>query len=319
MGRISQIFKNKNIEFIVLKGLTINELEYRDFGDLDILVKEKDLLKAADILYNLEYYYKYQTYTRKIKKAEINDISKQLTWNNEFPFYNNKTKLTIEIHTNIFKKSYNYYRGIDETLENIDSFWENKVYNEFIQCYSLSDIDRLILMCLYTATKRSLYNDNFALRGLLDIEKILTKKIDLDLLVSRTIQLKLVPFVYFALNLTYQIFDNRKLPELLKIFEKKLPKAEKFICYIHSKCFYNFQKGSILYTKLYQIIFPLILGKGFLFKIKNLFLLNYFFPPRRKMQEMYHINQNSPLILLTYLMAPLRWFYLIIKRIFNKI
>lgn len=319
LNSIKQKFLDENIDFILLKGLAITYKGYRDFGDLDILIKEKDLLSASEILNELNYYYIKISPKNSLSKKELNDITKQLHWNNEFGFYNKDNMLLIELHTNLFQKKYIYVENILFLLNKIDMFWNNKIFDKDLQCFKLSNEDLLILLCLHAAIKRALYTDNFALRGLIDIKQVISKKIDWDYFKEAVISLKITPYVYFSLQLTEQFLSINDANDIILFLKNKLGKKEQFIINIHNKCFYSLIKGSIIYTKLYKFLLPFVLGKGILNIIKTLLFIDYLFPTKLRMEQIYKIKKNSPFIYLTYLINPFRWIYLLLRRIVFKI
>jgi len=319
LNAVKEKFIRSNIEFVLLKGLTINYKGCRDIGDLDILIKEQDLLKASELLNQLNYHYTKISRKQILSKKELIDISNQLHWNNEFGFYNNNNKLLIELHTNLFQKKYIYIENIEILINKIEQIWENKIFDENLKCNSLSNEYLLLLLCMHASIKRTLYNDRFALRGIIDIKNTVSKKINWNHFKEIVVSMKVTPYIYFALQLTDQFLSLEDIKDVILFFKKQLTKKELFIIKIHNKCFYNLDKASITYTNIYKFLLPFILGRRTFFDIiKTILLIRFIFPYKSRMEEIYKINRNSPFIYLTYLINPFRWIYLILKRIFLK-
>ena len=101
--KIVSLFNENNIEYVVLKGMAIKIKKIdscRQFRDLDILVKKKDLTKSYELL---------KTYGYTYYNNESNDSTKYLRHMHHLPPMVNESGITVELHhritlSNIFKE-----------------------------------------------------------------------------------------------------------------------------------------------------------------------------------------------------------------------
>lgn len=95
--RISKLFNANKIEYVVLKGMAmkIKKIDsYRQFRDLDILISEKDLKKAYELL---------KTYGYAYFNNHANDEVKYMRGKHHLPPMVNNFGITIELHIRITK------------------------------------------------------------------------------------------------------------------------------------------------------------------------------------------------------------------------
>ena len=133
---IKDSFKENSLEFIVLKGMAyevsnLHQANERHFRDIDILVKEKDLLKAYQILRSLNYAY---------KQSFASDDVSYLGENHHLPVLINKNKTPLELHHRLTKKS--FYNKCFLT----DYFFKNSHY---IDGYRIPNNDGLLTHLIY--------------------------------------------------------------------------------------------------------------------------------------------------------------------------
>ncbi|MBN1696495.1 MAG: nucleotidyltransferase family protein [Spirochaetales bacterium] len=314
LAKIGGVLKKNDIDFILLKGLSIDQGGLRDIGDLDLLVHEHDLKNIFPLLHGINYTYNEDTCDIELNKNEMNDVFEQLHWNIHFGFFNEKTGLLCEIHTNLFHKDRMYIENLDVLTNGISSFWNNRVYNSLLGCHTLSKEDLLILMCIHVTIKRALKKNRFALRGLLDIKTIVENDIDWDYFYERMNRLQVNYYVFFALKFTYSILNMSALLDNIGIIKKTLKKRELFLSRIHFRCFLTLRDSAVFYIKIYDFFMPFILGKQMQHKLKSLFILPLFIPTRLRMEQIFGIDRRSPLIYLAYLALPFRWLFLFINR-----
>ena len=101
LKQIKDTFKENSLKFIVLKGMAyelsnLHQANERHFRDIDILVEEKDLPRAYQILRSLDYAY---------KQRFASDNVSYLGGNHHLPVLINKNKTLLELHHRVTKKS----------------------------------------------------------------------------------------------------------------------------------------------------------------------------------------------------------------------
>lgn len=316
---IVSILNKKSIEVILMKGVTLDRIGIRTIGDIDILVKKNDLLEAIESLKEADYYYVAHKMNYNLSRKEKKDISLQMDWNSQYQLKNEKKGQLLELHINLFERTRVYSINLDSLLDNIKLFWDRKVWNESFGVFCFRPEDQLLQMCMHNAIKRSPAKNRFALRNMLDIEGlILSSNIDWNSFTQSSISLGVAPFILFSLTLVKAIMGTSIPDECIQELQNNSTKHELFLNRIHMKCLKSLRSSSLLYSKIYQVISPLVYGKGFLSIVKTVLFVSVIFPPRWKMAGRYHISMNNPLIVFTYLLNPFRWIYLIIMSLFNK-
>lgn len=316
-ARLKSILDENGIECILMKGLSLDYSGLRTIGDLDILLREKDFIKADGLARSAGFEYVGDILNPLLKKNEKSDIALQLGWNNQFQYYNKKNSLLLELHTNLFERERAYDIDLDVLLSGISLFWDNRVWREDLGAYVFSDEDQLILMCLHTAVKRSLSANMFIMRNLIDIRNLAGRRIDWGALSSLSERLNISSLVLFSLTLAVRLIEAAVPGETLARLGSVTTKGQRLLIAIHLKCFYNLESSSLLYPKLFEILCPFVFQKKWLPRIKALLMVYIIFPSRAHMARTYHLRKNNPLIVFTYLLNPFRLIYLLLKRIFG--
>ena len=117
---ITKIFQKKDIDFVFLKGLPLyfyytKHMPQRIFADCDLLVSEKDFVRAKALL--LQRGYKQQTQPRLFSR-----LFNQFVMEEDF-FLNRRFPITIDLH----KRPFSYIRKLDFP----DSLYPKKLMDEF--------------------------------------------------------------------------------------------------------------------------------------------------------------------------------------------
>lgn len=318
MTRIIDILQRSNIECILLKGLSLDFSHLRTIGDLDILIRQENLLNAFNLLGQIDYVYIGNIINHHLISKEKNHFDLQLSWNNQFQLYYERTGLLLELHTNLFERSRVYVEDLDTLLDNIDLFWKEKRYDKNLNCFTLSRNHSLLLMCLHNALKRSPSKNTFILRTILDIDNLIEMGVEWDNLIETSLKLDIGPFVYFSLLMTQKLFD-RKIPEdVLTALKNNWTIWQLFLTNVHLKCFNSLYTSSILYSNMYNFLCPFVFGRRWKDRIMWIFLIPVLFPPRWKMAQHFNLKMDSPFIYFTYLLNPFRWIYIILRNVFRK-
>lgn len=116
--KILKLFEKNGIPAIPYKGPVLAEILYgspslRQFGDLDVVVHERDVLKAKDILISFGFELVFQ-YTAA-QEIYI------LKTNNEYLFFHNKSNITVELHWRISLEAFSFPEDHDRLWERLCS------------------------------------------------------------------------------------------------------------------------------------------------------------------------------------------------------
>ena len=315
--RIKSIFDDHGVEYIFLKGLSLDFSGIRIIGDLDILVRDKDLLVADKLATHAGFTYVGDILNPLIKNNEKKDLVKQLDWNNQFQYYNTEKRLLLELHTNLFERSRAYDFNLDNLLNNIELFWSRRRWNEDLRSYVFCNEDQLVLMCLHTALKRSPYANQFVLRNLLDIRALIERSIDWNSFVKTSRRLDISPFTFFSLSLARTLLAVEIPDFVLRELLSYCTKAEKLLNSILFKCFHGLDSNDLFYSNIFKILMPFVYQRKLLPRIKRILLIHVLFPNRSQMAQRYHLHKDNPLIFATYLLNPIWWIFLLGKRILH--
>jgi hypothetical protein len=316
--RAAGILNKNSIETILMKGESLNYFGLRKSRDLDILVHEDKLIESIDLLHETGYRFIGDSVNFLLNSNEKNDLSLQLKWNNQYQLFNEDIGLMIELHTNLFERDRAFNINLNALLDDIESFWENRKWDSENKVYEFSIEDKLLLMCMHTAIKRSPASNSFVLRNLMDIENLVEKKPDWDLFLKRVTKYKMCSFIYFSLLLSRRMFGTYLPPYVLDVLKENLNGRELFIEKVHLNSLQSLERNSILYSNLYRMFSPFVYHSSMKVKLKNLFLFPVLFPPKWRMANIYNIQDSSLLIFFTYLLNPFRWISIVIRNIFRK-
>jgi len=318
LTRIQDALTDNGIESILLKGPSLDFSQLRTIGDLDILVRKENLLKAVKVLGEIDYVYAGDTLNRFLTSKEKKDISLQFSWNNQYQLISSHSELIVELHINLFESERAYTVDLSELLDNIDMFWEHRRYNEKLCCYTFIPEHALLLACIHNAIKRCPSNNTFILRNLIDIDSLIEHGIDWDIFVETSAILDTAHFVYFSLLLAVGLLDTDVPEDVLNELRSYCTGGQLFLTGIHLKSFHSLESNATYYSTLYKVLNPFVNGTRWRDRIKWLFLIPVLFPPRRRMERYFKLKENSPLVYAAYLLNPFRWVYLIVKNAARK-
>jgi hypothetical protein len=314
----ASILNMNKIETVLMKGESLNFSGLRYYRDLDILVREERLLESIDILSGKGYRYIGDSINLLLDSDEKKDLSFQLKWNNQFQMINEDTGIMIELHTNLFERDRAYSIILNPLLDSIDSFWENRKWNSKLEVFEFSIEENMLLMCMHTAIKRSPASNRFVLRNLVDIKNLIDKKPDWNIFLDQVKKCKICSFIYFSLSLTSTLFGTDVPPHVLNELKVNSTEKELFIERIHWNSFQSLERNSILFSNLYKMFSPFIYHSSMKVKLQNLFLFPVLFPSKWRMAHIYNVKGSNPIIYLSYILNPFRWFYIIIRNLFRK-
>lgn len=165
--KIMDLFESNGIEAIPLKGPVFAESVYgslslRQFVDLDILVRKKNVLKAKSLLLSNKY--------NLLKKIEINE-EVYLIERNDFEFLKEEGRIRVELHWDIISKIYHFPLDLDKLWENT-----HKISFAGATVLNFSSEDLFIIHCIH-GTKHNWKR----LKWICDISKLIEANPEVDL------------------------------------------------------------------------------------------------------------------------------------------
>jgi len=295
LTKILRKFKEADIPVIVLKGSFLaktvyNNIGLRLMGDIDLLVKRKDMMKVVKVLETIGYFGDFSDFDFDI------DIANELSVCNHLPPLEGPKKIPVEVHWTIFHHLYLDMRAEKEIVK----IWERSqpLIIEGIPCFVLAPDDLLMHLCLHIS-RQHLYS--MRLRGFLDLRKVIeyyNNLIDWDWIQKQAFSLGMDR----ALKLTLYIADRwvgLDLPDYVRQYlDTDLPDPD-IMCWIEEKICND--TLSCLNSNLPEFI----AGKSILKKIAILW--RRFFLPRATLSLIYKIDRKSMKI---YFYYPVRWYSL---------
>lgn len=298
IGEVLEILNSYGIKTIVLKGMVINKLypypELRTMGDSDILVREKDLEKASEILQGMGYVQKKDINTKHVEFHKDNFI-------------------TIELHRLL--ADYSFIRNAD-TLNN--DAWSNPIEITIgnTKTLALSWEMQVVHSLIHMASHIS--HGGIGLRQLCDLVIIIEKgqdKIDWNIVHHKSIKYGVDHFMFAIFAVCKRLF-NVNIPSVLSSeININNEKVELLIEDILTGG--NFGKKDLKRTSANVLVNNSGGGKDQLYGNKLVNAINIIFPSRDKMAYRYkylYVNKN-PLLL------PVAWIhriaYGITRRDFN--
>ncbi len=202
--KLLHTLKEEHIKAIAFKGPTLSQMAYgditlRQYGDIDILIKDKDRRKVIDIMTEAGY----------IPEIILNSNAENtfFTHVNVIAFYHPISNIRIEIHWELLSK--NYAISWEES-----SLWETQTSID-INNYQISilSIEHLLLyLCAHSA--KHLYE---RLEWICDIDRSVRANPDIDWkrINSEASKLGLTRIVYLSLALCETLFAL-ELPKMMK-------------------------------------------------------------------------------------------------------
>jgi hypothetical protein len=283
-GRIVTALQKAHIPVIALKGVYLAVTVYKDpalrpMGDIDILIKSKDIAAAVKILQELGYE-PYRNF----------DIETEKKYHRHLPAFIKPGMPAVEVHSSI--------QDPDDPFKiDVDELWQ-RAYSTHInqnEVMSLDVHDLLIYLCINVA-----FSDLFknGLKGLYDITAVINHfqdTINWDEVYQRAIDWKAEKPVYITLFLANELLGAR-LPE--KFIQKLRPAGFDEKVFTISKDFI-FMKHNNDNPEITPELSMLIKAPSLKEKARVLF--RRLFISRWEMAELYRISPNSWRIYFYYL------------------
>ncbi len=294
--RVMKLLEENSIEALAFKGPILSHMAYRDitlrqYVDLDILIDEKDLEKASEVLIKNQFKNFYSIGLLKNKSYIDSD--------NDFSFFT-PSNIHIELHWKLFREKI----AKEINISNILQLKQNIIINKD-KITTLSNEILLVYLCIHGS--KHLWE---RIEWIVDIHKIIESNIIIKweevLKLSKEIKSDLSLFL--GLNLSKQLF-NTSYPENIELYisDKKIDK-------LTSKALNFLNKKLILsenYKKYQEVsFFQIYLTEGFFEKVKQLKFI-YFSITKNDYQS---FPLPSYLNILHYIIKPFRVFFKILVK-----
>ena len=230
--------KDKNVNYVLIKAgsliaplYTFNELIYRGFGDIDILISKASVDQIHTILLENDYVQGYVDEAYEIQEVSRNEkIYWSLNSHQEHKYikksryfkYSPRFYLNFDVNTSIFEggkykdRISTDYLLNSTTIQNIEGIGETKILNhepELLQlCYHFYKDTK------YDIKKET--HDDYCLRKFCDIREYILKfgtEIDWNLFTAQISKWNLEREVYYVLFLVLSFYKDSELEKNLKI------------------------------------------------------------------------------------------------------
>jgi len=306
---VEQQFKKSHIDSCLLKGLSLySDGLPRDMGDLDILIYEKDLFKAIDILRSAGYVYvgdRRKAFLRSYERG--GNFKALMKWSNQFEFLDEKSGLLIELHTNVFERKRVYPFDMDPICNNVAEIMERKKYHKDLQCDVPCPEDRLWLLAMHNGMRRTHFRGSFSFRYIMEMsEQIKLNPINWELLIDYSKKTSTSGFVYFSLKMCNDFFPGLVDPTVLEKLYNNLTFLQRKLHHIQFRCFRSLTSGRKFYILLFKILLPFCYHGTLLDKLKSILIVPHMVRPREQLARIYGVDYYSSMIPFLYICEPFR-------------
>ena len=176
-----------------------------------------------------------------------------------------------------------------------------------------------MLMCVHNALKRQPANNNWRLSTIVDIDVLVRTGVDWNRFVQLCIDLCIVPYVYFSLIMAKKLI-NTPVPQSIRTRLKgSCTPAQLFLTRLHLRCIDSLESSNMLLSNLYKILRPFIFGGTWRDRIKGALLTPLWLPTREFVASKYGLKIDSPVLILGYLVNPIRGAYLAVRKVLNRL
>jgi len=300
--------EGEDIEVLLLKGLSYEMQSPRDMGDLDLLIRPDKLKQAIYLLEKKGYVYTGGERGFHKRKGEAGNWDRLILWSNQFEFLDRETGLLVELHTEFFHRDRVYRFNPEPLLDKIDGFWERSICSEALGCRILSVEDRLLLLSIHSAVKRSAPAGTFALRNILDIrEFILFHKIDWTALLLRAKETEMLLFLIYSLEMVLRFFPDLPVDGILQMGNSCLTPFQNFFKGIMHSCYYDLETSCHSWVVQFRFLLPFAVKSRLKHILSSILILPVLFPEPWRLRQIYGLPHHSPWFFLTYPLEPIRW------------
>jgi len=315
LAELCERLHGAGIDFILLKGFTLDFDGRRPFQDLDLLIRERDLARTMALLAGDGYREVGDQLNRHVRESEKGNYPRQLAWNNQFLLRDEERGVLVELHTNLFERRRVHYLDLDQLLARVDVLFEARVHDEELRCDTLPAELQLVTTALYASIKRSPTTGHFRLRAYVDIERLIERGVRWDLVLEHTRAFGVAPHLSYAFEMARRLLKTSVPSDVLRTLDGELGARERIAVRWHLRSFCSLRESSLIWSKLYLLATPFLLGSRWSDRLRCTLLLPVLFPPRWKMAAHYGLAEKSPMVYLTYLVNPFRQAALAVVRL----
>ena len=317
LADLNASFGDEGIESCVLKGLSLGLPDIpRDVGDLDILIRETDLLKAIDIMTAKGYVYVGDRRKAFLKRAENGgNFSALMKWSNQYEFLDEKTGLLVELHTNFFERKRVYHFDMDPLWHSVDAVFCRKLASDRLGCNVLCTEDRLWLLAMHAGIRGTQTRGMFIFRHYLDMaELIRNNTVDWDALYRHGDSTDTLGFMYFTFTMLALFFPDAMDRSFLKRLKNGLSRGKITLHDIQLRCFRSMTSFNKFYVLLYKIMLPFCYNGSAWERLLSVLIIPRAVRERAHLANMYGIDPRMWYVPFLYLWEPCRIFGSCLRR-----
>lgn len=218
-SKVHEILVKLNVPYAIIKGEPLSILAYgkegqRSSNDVDFLVSRSSLKKIEEIIYKMDYLQR--PLSRESRIMMLSSSHQTL------PYYNIKYNLFIDINFDVFWGEYDGVRiDINEFLSDVI---ETEIYG--VKVRTLTPLKAMIQLLLHEykdmnsifllATRKCIKYDMF--KDVYYLLKNNLNTISLDKLYAMSAKYEIIPYVFYVLYYTGQVFDDDILKQYIEAF-----------------------------------------------------------------------------------------------------
>jgi hypothetical protein len=209
--KILKLLEAEDITAVSYKGLVLADYAYgnialRQFGDIDIFVYRRDVLKVKEILMHRGYKPQFEIEGFVEKKF----IKSQ----REYKFFNQDKEISLEFHSEFFGLSFSFSGDLG-FLYSAENFETIKIHNQ--KLFSFNPENMLLVLCTHAAGHRWI-----RLSWICDISELIqSHEINWDYTLKKADELGIIRLLLVNLNLAVDLFDLDLPDTILKSLSSK--------------------------------------------------------------------------------------------------
>jgi len=274
---IIKTFEENKTDIILLKGIFLSMVVYsspglRPVGDIDVLVRTKDILKVDKILNNFGYF----PVDIKPSNIKIDDIGYLTTLD-----YRNNKNFSIHLHYHLVNSTVPNFSYISRI--NMDRIFEKAevIEKDGIKFLTLSPEHLIIYLCEHGLRVTHSLSKLIFLTDISYSINYYKDRINWDFLIKESYSFGLERMVYFSLYTVNKVLKI-EIPEkvLSSLKPKRITLGEKFFlsCVLKNRSFSGL--SWFIHLAMNKNIFQ-----------KTKFIFRTFFPPKRVLAQQNYISQ----------------------------
>ncbi len=312
---IGNKLREADLDFVLIKGFSLDHSNLREFGDLDLLIRPDRLAEAVRLLGALGF--ELESGSPPITDQPLDEewISSRLGWDNQFLMVNDDVDLLVELHTNLFPRENIFVEDLDQLWQGIDVFWDKSRYDEALGYRVLSSESLVVLMCLHIAIKRSPAQNKFCMRNLIDVDRTCQRGVSWDSIVEDARILGMSAYIYFSLQLSATLMGTDVPAQVLTRLREQCSPIQLKMCELHRLCLVDFDDSAAFPALAYRVACPFIFGKRWKDRIKWALLIPVLFPSRQDIADRFNLQEDSSSLFLYYAVNPFHRLYVAISRL----